>query len=148
LFNNDLTAMEGVTEVPFKFEYDSTSGKYGYRDGADTFRPFNDGEGGSFPIHDELVGHTARVYGNYKNISVYFDGQLIASSSKNEYVSMTLTIKSNNNSYFDGGYKLTGTISGLGNTNISANISLNGTSIKYVTASNYSTIDTGNFLLG
>ena len=41
--------MEGVTEVPFKFEYDSTSGKYGYRDGADTFRPFNDG-GGSDPV--------------------------------------------------------------------------------------------------
>jgi hypothetical protein len=39
--------MEGVTEVPFKFEYDSSSGKYGYRDGADTFRPFNDGSGGS-----------------------------------------------------------------------------------------------------
>jgi hypothetical protein len=44
--NNDLTATVGVTDVPFKFEYDSASGKYGYRDGADTFRPFNDGSGG------------------------------------------------------------------------------------------------------
>jgi hypothetical protein len=46
MFTNDLTAMEGVTEVPFKFEYDSSTGKYGYRDGADTFCPFSDGDGG------------------------------------------------------------------------------------------------------
>ena len=29
--------------MPFEFVYDSASGKYGYKDGADTFRPFNDG---------------------------------------------------------------------------------------------------------
>ena len=46
IINTDLTATVGVTDVPFKFEYDSASGKYGYRDGADTFRPFNDGSGG------------------------------------------------------------------------------------------------------
>ena len=50
--------MEGVTEVPFKFEYDSTSGKYGYRDGADTFHPFNDGSGATI-ISKSISGSTS-----------------------------------------------------------------------------------------
>ena len=42
IINNDLTATVGTKAVDFEFIYDSTSGKYGYKDGADTFRPFND----------------------------------------------------------------------------------------------------------
>lgn len=75
--NNDLTAMEGVTEVPFKFEYDSTSGKYGYRDGADTFRPFNDGSGG---------GDLTLLYTNPSPGNSYTTGTLVQDTTYYRYI--------------------------------------------------------------
>lgn len=37
---SELNATVGTSKVPFRFVYDSTSEKYGYLDGADTFHPF------------------------------------------------------------------------------------------------------------
>ena len=38
--DEQLSATVGTASVPFRFVYDTTSEKYGYLDGADTFHPF------------------------------------------------------------------------------------------------------------
>jgi len=55
--NSSLTASDGTE---FEFCYDSTSGKYGYKDGADTFRPFSSGCG---VLGCAIVGVTGSYYG-------------------------------------------------------------------------------------
>ena len=69
--------MEGTQEVAFKFEYDSASGKYGYRDGADTFCPFSDGSGGGDIVidgYDTFVGlsDTTKTFTTTRDYKIVF----------------------------------------------------------------------------
>lgn len=149
IINNDLTAMEGVKEVSFKFEYDSASGKYGYRDGADTFHPFNDGSGGDFPIAD-IVGHTVRVVsewnGNGHNVYGYYDGVVTCSSTVGTYGVYEGTIKAAGDTTkpWKGGYQITG---GKYYSNNACHIVINGVTLWSGSGTQYGSVDSGNITI-
>jgi hypothetical protein len=65
MINNDLTANVGIAEVPFKFEYNSATGEYGYRDGADTFCPFKSGGSGELTTYNAAILPSDTIHSFY-----------------------------------------------------------------------------------
>ena len=83
IINNDLTATVGTKSVDFQFIYDSTSGKYGYKDGADTFHPFNDGSGGGATLIGTYTGTKTINVASYKKSGDTASNFLLEISSVN-----------------------------------------------------------------